>query len=107
IGEHPEDPVAELKNLSGDDDGAEILAILLDILSTGFVHVGQGTKDEMYVWPYFAQKSLSTLTAPEKVDLLRLVTAGDVADMTEFGGYNFYRVGIAPDGQWRFFVAGN
>jgi hypothetical protein len=107
IGEKPEDPVAELKNLSGDEDGAEILAILLDILSTGYVHVGQGTKDEMYVWPYFAQKPLNALTAPEKVDLLRLVTAGDVADMKEFGGYNFYRVGISPDGQWRFFVAGN
>ena len=107
IGEHPEDPVAELKSLSGDEDGIEILAILLDILSTGYVHVGQGTKDEVYVWPYFAEKPLSTLTPPERVELLRLVTAGDVADMKEFGGYNFYRVGISHDGSWKFFVAGN
>ena len=107
IGEHPEDPVAELKSLSGDEDGIEILAILLDILSTGYVHIGQGTKDEMYIWPYFAEKPLSSLTPPEKVELLRLVTAGDVADMKEFGGYNFYRVGITPDGSWKFFVAGN
>lgn len=107
IGEHSEDPIAELKNLSGDPDGLEILAILLDILSTGYVHVGQGTKDEVFVWPYFAEKSLDSLTAPEKVELLRLVTAGDVADMKEFGGYNFYRVGISPDGTWKFFVAGN
>ena len=39
--------------------------------------------------------------------MLRLVTAGDFADMLEFGGYNFYRVGITPDGQWKFFVAGD
>lgn len=107
IGDHPEDPVAVLKDMSGDGDGVEILAILLDILSTGFVHVGQGTKDDVYVWPYFAEKPLATLTPPEKVELMRLVTSGDVADMKEFGGYNFYRVGILPDGTWKFFVAGN
>jgi len=107
VGEHPEDPVAELKSLSGDEDGIEILAILLDILSTGYVHVGQGTKDEVYIWPYFAEKPMSALSPPERVELLRLVTAGDVADMKEFGGYNFYRVGISPDGSWKFFVAGN
>jgi hypothetical protein len=84
-----------------------VLAILLDILATGFTHVGVGTPDEMYVWPYFAEKSLATLTPPEKVELLRIVTAGDFADMKEFGSYNFYRVGITPDGQWKFFVTGD
>ncbi|MGO4621783.1 hypothetical protein AB4Z34_13400 [Ensifer sp. 2YAB10] len=102
-----EDPVAILKGLSGDQEGVEILAILLDVLSTGFVLVDKGTPQEAYVWPYFAEKKLSTLTAPEKVDLFRLVTAGDFADMEEFGSYNFYRVGIMPDGKWRFFIAGD
>jgi hypothetical protein len=27
--------------------------------------------------------------------------------MKQFGAYIFYRVGIAPDGQWAFFVAGD
>ena len=107
VGESADDPIAFLKSLSGDAEGMEILAILLDVVSTGFVHVGQGTADEMYVWPYFAEKSLTTLTPPEKVELLRIVTAGDFADMLEFGGYNFYRIGITPDGQWKFFVAGD
>ncbi|OCO98163.1 MULTISPECIES: hypothetical protein [unclassified Ensifer] len=102
-----EDPVAILKGLSGDQEGVEILAILLDVLSTGFVLVDKGTPQEAYVWPYFAEKKLSTLTAPEKVDLFRLVTAGDFADMEEFGSYNFYRVGIMPDGKWKFFIAGD
>ncbi|KOF22066.1 hypothetical protein AC244_00395 [Ensifer adhaerens] len=102
-----EDPIAVLKSLSGDQDGVEILAILLDVLSTGFVQVDKGTPQEAYVWPYFAEKPLSSLTAPEKVDLFRLVTAGDFADMEEFGSYNFYRVGIMPDGKWKFFIAGD
>ncbi len=105
--EGADDPVTTLKGLSGDPEGVEILAILLDVLATGFVKVDAGTPNEMYVWPYFAEKSLEMLSPPEKVELLRIVTAGDFADMQEFGGYNFYRVGISPDGQWKFFVAGD
>ena len=101
-----EDPIKTLHDLSGDPDGIEILSILLDIMSTGFAHIGQGTSDEMYVWPYFAEKDIKTLAAPEKVDLMRIVTAGDFSDMLEFGGYNFYRVGITPDGKWKFFTSG-
>lgn len=102
-----EDPVAAIKALSGDPDGLEILAIMLDLLSTGFVRLEPGTPDEMYVWPYFVGRPLDQLTPPEKVDLLRLVTAGDVAAMQEFGSYNFYRIGISPDGRWTFFTGGD
>ncbi|MET0358905.1 MAG: hypothetical protein ABW055_05660 [Pararhizobium sp.] len=105
--EEETDPVAAVKGLSGDADGLEILAIMLDVLSTGFTVIDKGTPDEMYVWPYFAAKSLDSLTPPEKVDLMRLVTAGDVAAMQEFGSYNFYRIGITPDGQWKFFIGGD
>lgn len=101
------DPVAALKQLSGDEEGMEILAILIDILSTGFVRVDAGTPDEVYVWPYFAEKPLAMLTPPEKVELLRIVTAGDVAEMQELGNYNFFRLGITPDGRWKFFTAGD
>ena len=107
IVETDEGPVETLKGQSGDSEGIEVLAILLDVLATGFVHVGAGTPEEMYVWPYFAEKPLAGLTPPEKVELLRIVTAGDFSDMQEFGSYNFYRVGITPDGQWKFFVTGD
>ena len=107
IGDAPEDPIAALKSLSGDPDGREVLAILLDIISTGVAHTDKGTPQEAYVWPYFAEKNLDTLSPPEAVELFRIVTAGDVADMKEFGGYNFYRLGISPDGKWKFFVAGD
>ncbi len=107
VGEPTDDPISALKDLSGDPEGDEILAILLDVISTGFVHVGQGTPDEMFVWPYFAEKDLKALTPPERVELLRIVTAGDLSDMQEFGGYNFYRLGITPDGKWKYFTAGD
>lgn len=102
-----EDPIAALKSFSGDPDGLEVLAIIIDLLSTGYAHVDVGTPDEMYVFPYFAGKSLTTLTPPEKVELLRIITAGDLADMQEYGNYSFYRIGISKDGQWKFFTAGD
>ena len=38
----PGDPIEYLKALSRDADGREILAILLEVLESGFVHVGAG-----------------------------------------------------------------
>ena len=101
------DPIAYLRSLSGDPGGEEILAILLDVLDAGFVDMDPGKPDETYVWPYFFSRPLGTLTAPQRVELLRIITAGDFADMKANGGYNFFRVGISPDGQWKFFVAGD
>lgn len=102
-----QDPIEALKAISGDSDGVEILAILLDIFSTGFVQLDKGTADEAYVWPYFVGKSLGLLTPQEKVELLRIVTAGDVTEMQEYGNYNFFRVGITPDGRWKFLSVGD
>jgi hypothetical protein len=101
------DPIDTLKGFSGDPDGQEILAIMLDLLSTGAAHFDVGTADEMYVWPYFTAKKLESLTPPERVDLLRIVTAGDLIGMEEAGNYNFYRIGISPDGKWKFFSGGD
>ncbi len=105
--EDPADPVATLKGMSGDQQGAEVLAIMLDLLSTGTALVDKGTDEAVYIWPYVAMKPIDSLTKPEVVDLLRIVTAGDMAEMQEVGGYNFYRLGIAPDGQWKFFLTGD
>lgn len=106
-GDSGNDPIAALKSFSGDPDGLEVLAIIIDLLSTGYARVDAGTPDETYVFPYFAGKSLTTLTQQEKVELLRIITAGDLADMQEYGNYSFYRIGISPDGQWKFFTAGD
>jgi hypothetical protein len=101
------DPIATIKSVSGDPDGIEVLAIMMDVLNSGFVHVNAGTPDDAYVWPYFAEKPLNTLTLREKVELLRIVTAGDYENMLDAGNYNFFRIGISPDGKWKFFTAGD
>jgi hypothetical protein len=103
----PGDPIDYLKALSEDADGREILAILLEVLESGAVHVGAGTDDELYVWPYFALYPPEALTPEELVELFTLMTAADYEDMKSYGTYTFFRVGIAPDGRWLFFLAGS
>ena len=90
-----------------DSGGVEVLAILINILEAGFVRIDQGTPQEMYVWPYFAFTPLKSLSPEQKVALFRIVTGADYKEMNEFGAYIFYRLGIAPDGTWHFFVSGD
>jgi hypothetical protein len=101
------DPIAHLRTLSGDAEGREILAILLEVLQAGFLHVDAGTPQEMYLWPYFARYPADELTPKQMVELFTLLTAGDYQDMLSYGTYIFFRVGIAPDGRWLFFLAGD
>jgi hypothetical protein len=100
------DTIDFLRGLSGDTDGQEILAILEEVLNSGYVHLEAGTPQEIYAWPYFFAIPLDRLTSPQRVELFKIVTAGDYEDMKTYGTYTFYRAGIAPDGQWVFFVAG-
>jgi hypothetical protein len=101
------DPVSFWKANYPDSDGVEALSILINVLETAFVHVDAGTPQEIYLWPYFARIPLKSLTAQQRVELFRIVTGADYKDMVEFGVYSFYRIGIAPDGTWQFFVAGD
>ena len=75
------DPIGYLKPQSGDEGGREILAILIEVLDAGYVHVDVGTPEEMYVWPYFARYPVDKLTPPQLVELFKLVFAGDYEDM--------------------------
>jgi hypothetical protein len=101
------DPTAYWRTNYPESGGIEVLSILLEILDMGFVHVDAGTPQDMYVWPYFAYVSLKQLTPTQKVDLFKIVTGSDYRAMQDFGAYIFYRIGIAPDGTWHFFVSGD
>lgn len=101
------DPIDHLREISGDAEGQEILAILLEVFEAGYVHLDAGTDEELYLWPYFFAVPLDSLDARQRVELFTLVTAGDYEDMKQLGAYNFYRAGITPDGQWVMFVAGS
>lgn len=99
-----DDPVAFLKDQSGDRDGREILAILTEILDSGHVFI---TDEGTYVWPYFAEVALDELKAPHYVELYRILTSIDVEEMERQGRYTFFRVGIGSDGRLRYFAAGD
>ncbi|NBN64356.1 hypothetical protein [Pannonibacter tanglangensis] len=100
------DPIEFLRASSGDGNGQEILAILLDVLEAGWVKTDAGTPQEMYVWPYFARYPFDKLSPQQKVEMYRIITAGDFAEMDAYGAWLFYRVGIGPDGTLHYFVAG-
>jgi hypothetical protein len=100
-----QEPIESLRSLSADLEGREILATLIEVLEAGYVHVDAGTPDEMYVWPYFARYPPELLTPAQIVELFKLVYAGDYEDMRAYGHYLSYRVGITPDGRWKFFLA--
>jgi hypothetical protein len=101
-----DDPIEFLRLESGDGEGFEVLAILLDVLAAGYVHVDVGTAEESYVWPYFARYPIFALTKPQMIELFRIITGGEWKDSKDFGAYTFYRIGIAPDGSWQYFTAG-
>ena len=99
-----DDPIEFLKSQSGDPEGREILALLLEILEAGWVHVDEGGPQEMYIWPYFDQWPLDGLSPSQEVELYRILTAGDVEEMRRHGGYIFFRVGIGQDGTLHYFM---
>lgn len=101
------DPIEYFKSISGDAEGHEMLAILLEVFEAGYARFDEGQETELFVWPDFFAKPLDSLTAQERVALFKLVTAGDYEDMAAFGAYIFFRAGITPDGRWLFFVAGD
>lgn len=102
------DPADFWKRTFPDSEGVEALATLIEILEMPFVHLDKGSAtQEMYVWPYFQAMPIDKLTAEQRVELFRLITAYDFREMQKFGSYNFFRAGFSPDGTWHFFVAGD
>lgn len=101
------DPAAYWNENYPESAGLEALSILIGILESPFVHVEQGSPQEMYLWPYFARVPLRSLTPEQRVELFRIVTGADYKEMLDAGSYSFYRVGIGPDGTWHFFVTGD
>ncbi len=98
-----EDPIAYWKKQSADGTGRDVLAAMLNVMSAGYVRVGQ-TGDEMYVWPYFAETDLAQLTPSQDVELYRIVAPSLAVPMKKSGKYSYYRLGISPNGVWHYFI---
>jgi hypothetical protein len=100
---HVDDPVAFWKKNSVDGEGRDVLAALLNILSTGYVKSGQGN-DAIYIWPYLAEMDLTKLTPAQEVELYRIVPADKALAMKKSGKYTYYRIGVSPTGVWQYFL---
>ena len=98
------DPITFLKESSGDQEGREILAILIDLLEAGWVRLNPGQPGEMYVWPYFSAMPIDRLTPQQMVELYRILTAADVDEMRAYDAWLFFKVGIGADGSWHYFM---
>ncbi len=98
------DPITFLKESSGDPEGREILAILIDLLEAGWVRLNPGQPGEIYVWPYFAAIPIDRLAPQQLVELYRILTAADVDEMRAYDAWLFFKIGIGADGSWHYFM---
>jgi hypothetical protein len=84
------------------EHGQRPIAILADLLELPYT-LYRG----VYTWPFAFDKAPDELTGYER-GLLRSVGGENLSD--DFGegtGYLGWRVGIEPDGDWVFFIAGD
>jgi hypothetical protein len=103
----PDDPVAYLREQSEDPEGKPTLALLRNLLEMPYAILPSEDGKDSYVWPYLAIIDLSALTPEQTVDAYRLIDQEQFDDMAEFGGWFWWRVYIAEDGEWQAFVAGD
>lgn len=104
------DAIEHFREISTDGNGAEILAYLGDILSTppAVLPVGPDLENnDVFVWPYLAEKPLKSLSPKDVVDLYRIVPSTEAKQMVASGKWSWYRLVIGADGTWHAFVKFN
>jgi hypothetical protein len=89
---------------SGDGAGRETMGQVVNLLAVGFARTNPGTRQEMFLWPYFAALDPRLLTPEQEVDAYRVLHAAAVREWREKGRYPGWRLGIGPDGTWHFFT---
>jgi hypothetical protein len=95
--------VRTFRERSGDGMGRETMGQIVNMLAVGYARVNSGTRQEMFVWPYFAALDPRLLTPEQEVDAYRVLHAAAVREWREKGRYPGWRLGIGPDGTWHFF----
>jgi hypothetical protein len=100
------DPIAHLRSLSVDGTGRDILAVLGTLLEGGYAAIPAGSDIEnsrVYVWPYFAEVPLGTLTPAQQAELDRLVSPAEAKAMRAAGRWSWWRLAIGAAGTWLSF----
>lgn len=103
----PDDAIGYLREQSSDGEGLQMLALMRNLLEMPYAILGASSADPNYVWPYLAVSDLTALTPEQMVDVYRLITPEQFADMGDFGGWFWWRIYIGDDGEWQAFVAGD
>ncbi len=104
------DPIKALKDRSADPSGRDTLAALIEILEMPQAALPLGNDIEnnlIYLWPYLAARPIDKLTPSEQVDLFRLVTPAQAAEMRRRNRWLWWRLVIAADGTWTLFRKAN
>lgn len=104
------DPIKTLKDRSADPSGRDTLAALVQILEMAPAALPLGNDIEnnlVYVWPYISTCALDKLTPSEQVDLYRLVTPAEAAEMRAKKRWLWWQLAIAADGTWMLFKKAN
>ncbi len=102
-----DDPLDYLKFASEDDDGRQILGLLVDLLDQPYAFYPDSGGEITYIWPYLSEIDPNALTPDQQVDAYRLLNTAQLEEMKEFGAWYYWRLYIKETGEWTVFVAGD
>jgi hypothetical protein len=85
----------------------EPLRYLVELLSRPYAPSEIGVPGILFTWPSAFQGEWNQISDADKEALRPLYGDDDFAVFGNFGAYIGYRVGIAEDGTWQFFIAGD
>ncbi|WP_052715605.1 hypothetical protein [Devosia chinhatensis] len=104
---NPEDAVDYLKDASEDDDGRQILGLLIDLFDQPYAFYPDSGGQTNYIWPYLAELPPDSLTPEQQVDAYRLLDSAQIEELKQFGAWYYWRTVINEAGDWSAFVAGD
>lgn len=88
-----------------EQQGEQPMRYLVGLLNLPHSYVEE---HDHYIWPEaFGYDSWQDVPEQAREDLRELYTERELAGFESFGSYVGYRIGIASDGRWEFFVAGD
>ena len=99
FGEH-EDAVAYWR--AAEERGEKVLARMAEVLLRA-----PAEQAGLWTWPGFFLRPTAEWTAEDRAEAERLLADDELAGVDEMGQYLGYRIGIAADGRWQYFVAGD
>ena len=98
-----EDPIAFWKKGSVDESGRDVLAAMINVMSSGYVRVGKAPGRNVCLALFRRDRPCQTHPLPGGRALPHRSSSLDVP-MKKTGKYSYYRLGISPNGVWHYFI---